>query len=98
WEACVAEERQWLQQQSWLIVIDNPLIGGVPEGPPFSHGSALDHARSWCVTNNIDTMVIFEPDCVVRGRAWFEDLVNAVAGGAWMAGILKTPFGPLKPC
>lgn len=103
WEPGVAEEQHWLKQQPWIKVISNPLSRMDFQCPQLArgsaaHGTALDQARLWCSDRGIQTMIIFEPDCVIRGRQWFEEFSQTIADGAWMASMLRTPFGPLKPC
>jgi len=42
-------------------------------------------------------MLHIEPDCLVTGRAWRENLLRAIDRGAWMAGAHKKAWGPIHP-
>src|SRR5262249_50656411 len=37
------------------------------------------------------------PDCLVTGRGWRETLIGAIETGAWMAGAVRKPWGPIHP-
>jgi hypothetical protein len=42
-------------------------------------------------------MLHLEPDCLVTGRLWRENLLRAIEQGAWMAGANRKPWGPIHP-
>ena len=62
------------------------------------HGDGLDRALKWCKSNRKDGMIAIEPDCLVKGRRWYEALARAIEGGYWMAGLFKRSHGPIHPC
>jgi hypothetical protein len=40
-----------------------------------------------------------EPDCLIKGTRWHEELVHAVEEEKyWMAGLFKRSHGPVHPC
>lgn len=98
WDPGVDMERAWLEGQPDLHLTRPLHPCPDPDSPPASHGHALDHATQWCREHDIDIMVLFEPDCIITGRAWIDALIAAIEDGAWMAGPLGTGFGPIKPC
>ena len=42
-------------------------------------------------------MVHIEPDCLVSGRTWLENLLTPIEQGAWMSGSLRRFYGPIHP-
>ncbi len=56
------------------------------EGESKKHGSVIDFIINWCKNNNIDILVHIEPDCTILGKEWFNNLLNAIYEGYWMAG------------
>ena len=91
WEPECEEERAWLRSLPDILLVENPR-------PRKKHGAALDLAASWCRENGYEFLLAFEPDCLITGRRWFEELWAAVARGAWMAGAHKKAYGPIHPC
>ena len=91
WDPACEEERAWLRQQTYVDLVKN-------ERTDKTHGSGLDLAVAWCRKNEIGLMLHFEPDCLVGGRQWYENLVHTIQGGAWMAGPNTKSYGPIHPC
>ena len=96
WSADCRRERRWLHSHPKLDVIHRHAnCAGVPA--PRTHGDGMDLALAWCRSRGADVMLHFEPDCLVTGRAWRENLVTAIEQGAWMAGSYRKPWGPIHP-
>lgn len=63
-----------------------------------THGDGMDLAAKWCKENGYDVVIFWEPDCVIRGREWAENLLAPIEQGrAWMTGTFKW-FGIIHPC
>jgi hypothetical protein len=62
-----------------------------------SHGAGIDTAVRWCKEQDIRYLVHFEPDCLIRGRSWYESLAQALTPGIVMAGSHRKSYGPLHP-
>lgn len=84
-----APEREFILS-SGALLLDNP--------GKHTHGGGMDHALRWCLDNGHDVMVHFEPDCLITGRKWYDNLLEAIEDGYWMAGTVRIPFGPIHPC
>jgi hypothetical protein len=96
WSASCRRERRWLYSHPKLDVIHRQAnCPGVPA--PRTHGDGMDLALAWCRSRGADVMLHFEPDCLMTGRAWRENLVAAIENGAWMAGAYRKPWGPIHP-
>jgi hypothetical protein len=96
WSAACRRERHWLHSHPKLDVIhQHANCAGVPA--PRTHGEGMDLALAWCRSRGADVMLHIEPDCLVTGRAWRENLVAAIEEGAWMAGAHRKPWGPIHP-
>ena len=63
-----------------------------------SHGAGIDLAVHFLRERGDQYMVHIEPDCVVSGLTWLNELKAAAASGAIMAGSMHLPFGPIHPC
>jgi len=85
-----AEERDWLQQHPFLIVIEQP-------HQPRTHGRAIDCGLQWCRDHHIDCMLHLEPDCVITGTRWYENLCQGLDRGASMSGSHRKLYGPIHP-
>ena len=64
----------------------------------FKHGDGIDIAVEHLKERGIDYFVHIEPDCLITGKEWLEELVKAAKVGAIMAGPHRLPFGPIHPC
>jgi hypothetical protein len=96
WSATCRRERQWLYSHPKLDVIyRHAKCIGVPA--QRTHGDGMDLALAWCRSRGADIMLHIEPDCLVTGRGWRENLVSAIEQGAWMAGAGRKAWGPIHP-
>src|SRR5262245_21314623 len=96
WRPDCERERRWLAAHPFVELIDGP---PVPSGPWSNriHGAGVDVALEWCRARGADVLVHLEPDCLVTGRQWRDNLLGALAEGAWMAGSFRQPHGPTHP-
>ena len=62
------------------------------------HGTGMDLTASWCKNNDIDVMIHFEPDCLISGSVWYDNLIHEIHKGNWMTGGFQYSFGPIHPC
>jgi hypothetical protein len=98
WFPHCEEERDWLAAHPGVLVVDGPkgpqdrLADGRPE-----HGAGLDAALAWCRRNGARVLLHFEPDCLVSGRGWRDNLLDALDRGAWMAGGCRQSHGATHP-
>ena len=96
WSPAFRRERHWLLSHPRIDVIDDrAIIPGVVARR--THGSGMDVALDWCRRRGADVMLHFEPDCLITGREWRENLLHAIQQGAWMAGANRKPWGPIHP-
>lgn len=91
WEPACEEERAWLAQRDDVVPIEHP-------GPDRRHGAVIDFALQYCRANGGDILLLFEPDCLITGRTWYELLLRPMHAGAWMTGMARQTYGPLHPC
>jgi hypothetical protein len=62
------------------------------------HGEAINYALEWCLKNHIIKMIHIEPDCIVSGRQWYDNLLQAYdAGNWWMVSGVRSNFKILYP-
>jgi hypothetical protein len=61
------------------------------------HGPTLDIVKT-IVQHDYDTMTMFEPDCLIQGRRWYENMQSAILDGAWMAGPSRKFGGVICIC
>lgn len=97
WMPACERERRWLRSHPRVDYVMNHLVpcsryGGRP------HGLGLDAALGHCRDLDADVLLHLEPDCVVTGTRWRENLLGALADGAWMAGSHRQEHGPIHPC
>jgi len=78
WGLQCEEEREWLQKQN-IIYVDSPARSEFAHPPnELSHGLAMDFAASWCKEHGFDVMLHIEPDCMVVGTRWYDDLLSKI--------------------
>ena len=96
WVPDCVRERAWLEAHPGVILVANP---EPPDGllRNRTHGAGLDLALQWCRRHDARVMVHLEPDCLVAGRQWRDNLLEALARGAWMAGSVRQCHGPIHP-
>src|SRR5262249_35261327 len=96
WVPGCERERHWLRAHPRVDHLANP---SGPDGRlgTRTHGLGVDAGVAWCRERGVDVMVHFEPDCLVEGRTWRENLVDAIGRGAWMAGSFRKAYGPIHP-
>jgi hypothetical protein len=96
WDPDCERERYWLRAHSRVDHVVNTLtpcdING--ERP---HGHGVELAVQWCRDRRADVLIHFEPDCVIEGRRWRENLLQAIECGAWMAGAHRKAYGAIHP-
>ena len=95
WGQDCERERFWLAAHPKIILVPNRAPPGRITGR--THGEALNVAVEWCRGQGADVLVHFEPDCLVTGRRWRENLLDALERGAWMAGSHRKPWGSIHP-
>jgi hypothetical protein len=87
-----ARKRAWLHAYSGAVVIRNPLTREAVfwrhHHPRHNHhhGAGIDLAVDYCRQRGYEFLLYFEPDCLVAGRAWVENMWRQLQGGAWMTG------------
>lgn len=62
-----------------------------------SHGAGIDLAVKWCRKNNIEFLVLLEPDCLILGCKWFNELCLNMDSFTSMVGSHKKKYGPIHP-
>jgi hypothetical protein len=95
WQPNCEEERYWLGAHPQVIFMENPnpANGRGARG----HGAGVDLAAAWCRANGARVMIHLEPDCLVTGTGWRDNLLRALDQGAWMAGGFRQKHGPIHP-
>jgi hypothetical protein len=96
WYPYCEEERAWLVAHPGVILIDNPRQHTLPDGR-LEHGYGMDVALDWARAHGAGILIHLEPDCLITGKQWRENLLRAVNEGAWMAGGLRQSHGPIHP-
>jgi hypothetical protein len=96
WLPECAQEREWLASHPGVILIENP---APPDGLLHNrtHGAGMDLALAWCRSHGAKVLIHIEPDCLVAGRRWRDNLLCALDRGAWMAAGVRQCHGPLHP-
>jgi hypothetical protein len=84
------KERVWLKsiKNLYLIKTDNRLW----------HGEAMNLAMDYAKNFKFDILIHIEPDCIIYGYLWYQNLIKAIKDGAWMASGVEMPDGCLHPC
>ncbi|HMC90061.1 MAG TPA: hypothetical protein VKI17_10965 [Gemmataceae bacterium] len=95
WDSDCETERAWLASHPAVDFVDRRTAEGA--WARRSHGAGMDVALSWCRQRGAEVMVHVEPDCLVTGRQWRANLLDAVARGAWMAASERKSYGALHP-
>jgi hypothetical protein len=96
WTPDCERERRWLLGHSRVDYLPNTQLPSDRNYDP-PHGIGLDVALEWAKARGAEVLLHFEPDCLVLGRCWRENLLEAIAQGAWMAASFRHPFGTLHP-
>ena len=96
WLPLCERERHWLRSHPRVDFLANPLLPSPVDGYA-PHGLGMDAALAWCRDRGADVLLHFEPDCVIEGRRWRENLLWAISEGAWMAGSIRKAYGPIHP-
>jgi hypothetical protein len=103
WTKECEEEREWLQNKKNLIYIESPtrhIHRGYPSEfnnsnihidyyPYNNHGITIDFAVSWCKKNNVEIMLLLEPDCWITNKNWFNQSLERINNGAWVTGEIE---------
>jgi hypothetical protein len=98
WYPYCDEELEWLATHPRVFLVDNPrLPGNSFPGGRLEHGSGIDVALDWCREHGARVLVHMEPDCLISGRQWRENLLRPLAQGAWMAGSFRQSHGAIHP-
>lgn len=96
WSPAARRESRWLDSYPRVDVIrQSSSYLGAPV--TRTHGSGMDLALAWCRSRGADVMLHIEPDCLITGRAWRDNLLRAIERGAWMAGAHRKAWGPIHP-
>jgi hypothetical protein len=96
WQPDCERERHGLASHPQVDLIDGPAGPSGVYGNR-THGAGIDVAWDWCRRRGAEIMLHLEPDCLVSGTAWRDHLLEALAGGAWMAGSFRQSHGPIHP-
>ena len=96
WLPWCERERHWLESHPRVDFLANPLLPSPVDGDA-PHGLGMDAALDWCRERGADVLLHFEPDCVIEGCRWRENLLGAISEGAWMAGSARKAYGPIHP-
>jgi hypothetical protein len=59
----------------------------------LGHGKGMQTGYEWLRDNGYDIMVHIEQDCIYSDRIWRDNIVGAIEGGAWVAGLAQHPWG-----
>jgi len=90
WNASHDAERRWIHSQPGVIVKKNT-------GHLKTHGAAVNLAVQWCREHQVEYLLHLEPDCLITGTQWYENLCRGMDAGAWMAGSHRKQYGPIHP-
>ena len=96
WLPLCERERYWLQSHPRVDFLANPFLPS-PDDGYAPHGLGIDAGLAWCRDHDADVLLHIEPDCVIEGRSWRENLLGAISAGAWMAGSTRKVYGPIHP-
>src|SRR5262245_3500447 len=87
-----AGKRAWLHAYSNAIVIRNPMTRDAAfwqhhhPRHHHHHGAGIDLAVDYCRQHGYQFLLYFEPDCLVAGRTWVENMWQQLQSGAWVTG------------
>src|SRR5262245_42004208 len=87
-----AGKRAWLHAYPDAIVIRNPATRdaqfweGHDPNTNHHHGTGIDLAVDYCRRRGYGFLLYFEPDCLVAGRTWVDNMWQNMRRGAWVAG------------
>jgi hypothetical protein len=95
WTSSCEAEQRWLACHPQVELLDNPTPD--QDWGTRSHGGGVDLALAACRARGAEVLLLLEPDCLVSGRAWRDNLLAALAAGAWMAGCSPRAYGPIHP-
>jgi hypothetical protein len=96
WEPDCERERYWLRAHPRVDHVVNTLTPCGSNGERL-HGLGIDLAVQWCRDRGADVLLHFEPDCVIEGRRWRENLLRAIESGSSMAGSHQKAYGSIHP-
>jgi hypothetical protein len=96
WDPDCERERSWLRAHPRVDHAVNTLVA-CPDNGERMHGLGIDLAVQWCRDRGVDVLVHFEPDCVITGRRWRENLLRAIECGSLMAGAHRHWYGTIHP-
>lgn len=83
------EERKYLLSHKNLILLENPKAFDEKLKYWNTHGIGLDCATEWAKQNAYDAIVFIEPDCLITGPQWYENLVKQIESGKSLASIMR---------
>jgi hypothetical protein len=87
-----AGKRAWLHAHPDAIVIRNPATRDFrfwkDHNPRDNHhhGTGIDLAVAYCRRQGYAFLLYFEPDCLVCGTVWVDNMWEGMERGAWVAG------------
>jgi hypothetical protein len=90
WDAECEAERRWLAHYPWARVLKN-------ESADKRHGAGIDVAVEYCRSMGAECLLHFEPDCLISGVEWYDELWRGIDQGAWMCGAMRQCYGPIHP-
>lgn len=90
WIPYCGVEQNWIRSRRDLIVVEN-------NSADRSAGRGIDLGLQICRERQHEVMIHIEPDCLVSGRKWLENLLIPMRHGAWMSGSLRRFYGPIHP-
>lgn len=84
------------------LYLRDPMVTHVRNPFPASpttktHGHGMDLAVDWCRRHHVEMFLHLEPDSIVTGRKWYDNMITAVKAGAWIAMSSKTNYGAYIP-
>jgi hypothetical protein len=95
WDRDCDTERAWLAGHPSVDLVDRHTPWGVKGN--HSHGAGIEAALGWCRRRGADVLLHIEPDCLISGRVWRDNLLDAINRGAWMAASRRLAYGALHP-
>ncbi len=92
---CAWDEKVEFENE-FIKTIPNAQIVKTPQH--FHHGEAMNYAMAWTAKAGYTIMVHIEPDTIISGRIWYDNLVNAINDGNWMSGGIIARHGEIFSC